>query len=146
MTKQLEDYKELDKWFDDNQEDPANFFCGVMDSEEVAKKILELAQQLEQANERVKELERLQSKHVWVTREEMKEYSDINQALSGKTLTQYDREVAVKAIEDFSLLFNAHMKEYASVNDGNLHDYYNKASNYVDSFKDKHLKQLKEGE
>jgi TolA-binding protein len=59
LNKQLKDYKDLDKWFDNNAIEREFILSDqfVFKDKDVYKKLLELAQQLEQANERVKELE-----------------------------------------------------------------------------------------
>ena len=56
----------------------------------VVEGLLDKITQLEQE---VKELKALQERYVWITRDELKQYSDVNQALLGKTLAQHDKEV-----------------------------------------------------
>lgn len=46
-------------------------------------------QKLEQE---VKELKALQERYVWITRDELEQYSDVNQALMGQSLAQHDKE------------------------------------------------------
>ena len=52
-----------------------------------------------QLEQEVKELKELQEKYVWITREELKQYSDINQALMGQSLAQHDKGVTISALE-----------------------------------------------
>lgn len=75
------------------------------DAEESAKVFLEFLNQnhmgkVAQLEQEVKELKALQERYVWITRDELEQYSDVNQALLGKTLAQHDKEVSIKAIED----------------------------------------------
>lgn len=97
MTKQIEDYPELDYDLDELRADHLSG-DGLAPIE-----IDYLFQQIDSLTEQNKELKSLQEKYVWITREEMKGYSDIEQELSGKSLAQHDKEVAIKAIESLSL-------------------------------------------
>lgn len=59
MTKQLEDYPELNEWWEWNvsTDTTGSFFIETLSADIVEEKLLELAQQLEQANGRVDEFE-----------------------------------------------------------------------------------------
>ena len=54
---------------------------------------LEMQQRIDELEKENTQLKDLQQKYVWITREEMKEYSDIHQALMGQSLAQHDKEV-----------------------------------------------------
>lgn len=47
------------------------------------------------------EIKELQQKYVWIAREEMKEYSDIHQALLGQSLAQHDKETIKRFVYDY---------------------------------------------
>ena len=64
--------------------------------------------QLEKASARVKELEqenaelkKRQDEYVWMTRDEIKVYSDLQQELMGQSLAEHEKQVKIQAIEGF---------------------------------------------